>query len=86
MKPAIVQIRRDICKDCKLACDVRETINRADPCVACPQRVWHAMGRCEQAQPATSTAIRSLSGSIAVPSPSLFAQIFKPCSSCSKKR
>jgi len=48
MKSAIVQIRRDICKDCSLACKVRESINHADPCAACPSRVWHSVGRCEQ--------------------------------------
>jgi len=49
MKPENAQVRRDACSDCKLACDVRSTINHADPCAACPARVWHAMGRCEEA-------------------------------------
>jgi hypothetical protein len=49
MKPEIAQIRRDICEDCKRSCGVRATISHAAPCAACPARVWHAMGRCEEA-------------------------------------
>ncbi len=50
MKPDEIQVRRDICKDCTRACDVRDSINHADPCAACPLRVWHAMGDCERDQ------------------------------------
>lgn len=83
MTPDEIQIRRDICKDCGLPCDVRELINHADPCQGCPLRVWHGhsdCGKLDQSEKPVRT-----SGDITTP-PSLFAQIFKPCSPCSKKR
>lgn len=53
MKLENIQVRRDICRGCKRDCDVRDVINHANPCAECPQRVWHAMGRCEQESPDT---------------------------------
>ncbi len=47
MNPGVIQVRRDICQDCAQACDVRDTINHADPCAACPLGIWHAVGNCE---------------------------------------
>lgn len=44
MKPAEIQVRRDICSDCKRECDVRATITHADPSAGCPSGVWHAFG------------------------------------------
>lgn len=48
MSPDDEQVRKDICQACRRECAVRETIDHADPCVGCPFKVWHAMGRCEQ--------------------------------------
>lgn len=51
MKPAVIQIRRDICKDCTRACEVRATINHADPCAECPFRVFHRHSDCDPDDP-----------------------------------
>jgi len=42
------QIRRDNCGDCKAPCVEHQggLIDHADPCAACPRRVWHAWGTC----------------------------------------
>lgn len=48
MTTADAHIRFDICRDCKRACEVRATINHADPCTACPLRVWHRHSACDQ--------------------------------------
>jgi hypothetical protein len=63
MDPEVIQIRRDICKDCARACDVRDTIDHADPCAACPERIWHAHGNCDPASPAP---LRGLGDAVAV--------------------
>lgn len=51
MTPDDSQVRRDICKDCKLACDVRAAINHADPCAECPFRVFHRHSDCGKSDP-----------------------------------
>jgi hypothetical protein len=50
MEPEIIQVRRDVCKDCARACEVRSIIDHAEPCAACPRRIWHAWGNCSAAQ------------------------------------
>lgn len=55
-----IQVRRDICEGCKLACEVRETIDHTSPCAECPLRVWHAWGDCDTIVAPEKTA--SLSG------------------------
>lgn len=46
------QIRRDNCHDCKDPCaeHLAGAVDHADPCAACPRRVWHAWGACGQPQ------------------------------------
>ena len=51
MDAEIITIRRDICQSCERACEVRSTIPHADPCTACPEMVWHALGDCEKTPP-----------------------------------
>jgi len=63
MDHEVITIRRDICKDCARACDVRDTIDHADPCAACPERIWHAHGNCDPASPAP---LRGLGDAVAL--------------------
>ena len=65
MEAEIVTIRRDICQSCELACEVRATITHADPCTACPQMVWHALGDCEK-QESPPAELRGLGDAVAV--------------------
>jgi hypothetical protein len=46
-----VQIRRDICGDCRRECAVRAAINHADPCEECPYLVWHRHSACDPSAP-----------------------------------
>ena len=65
MDAEIVTIRRDICQSCERACEVRATITPADPCAACPEMVWHAMGDCEK-QESPPAELSGLGDAVAV--------------------
>lgn len=46
LDPLLIQIRRDICGGCTLACPVRETIDHAAACTPCPAGRYPAAGDC----------------------------------------
>jgi hypothetical protein len=66
MDAEIVTIRRDICQSCERACEVRATITHTDPCTACPEMVWHAMGDCEKQESLPPVELRGLGDAVAV--------------------
>lgn len=67
MKPEEIQIRRDICKDCSHVCDVRDTINHADPCQPCPDRVYHEHSDCGRDTPEPMRGLGDMVHAVALP-------------------
>lgn len=65
------QIRRDNCGDCKAPCEDQRAgrIDHADPCAACPRRIWHAWGNCQAEAPAP--AVGTPAPAIMPPAPSI---------------
>jgi hypothetical protein len=91
MTPDDIQVRRDICQGCKLDCPERATISHADPCEACPRRVWHAWGDCarvtaptpaEMAANAARSGARWMAAGLPIVSRSIYRVRLTLCRAC----
>lgn len=55
MRPGVIQVRADICRDCPTPCDLqRDGSVHANPCASCPARKWGKWDCDPSAQPASS--------------------------------